>query len=452
MDPTSFRSTEQQAATAALARMAVGLRDEARPRAVEDRVGLVLLDLLAVTLAGARTPELGRLVTVAPGPGGDTRTIGSTLRTTPESAAHLDAVAACCLELDEGNKHATGHPAAHVVFAAMAAARLARRPVEGTTFVAAVAAGYEVAARFGRALQRDPRWHTHGNWGATGAATAATLVLGGDEDEVAAAIDASGSLMHVTPWSVVLEGGFVRNLWMAGANRAGVDSARLALAGLATNTGAIRYSLGELVGGLDAADLTRELGEDWLVLQGYAKQHSACSYTHPVIDAVQALRGGASWVAEDIDEIVVRTHHLAEPLVHTEASSRLGAMFSLPFVTAMAVVSDEVDPAAMDPEGPAFPQARELSERVRVELSASYDDLLPGRRAAEVSVRLRDGSTFSLGMPNPVGDVDHFPFGRDALVAKAERLVGTADTDRIREVVGALTGSIDVVAILERLP
>ncbi len=361
-------------------------------------------------------------------------------------------MAACCLELDEGNKYAAGHPAAHVVFAAITAARVAGRPVDGATFLAAVVAGYEVAARFGRAEQPDPRWHPHGHWGATGAATAAALVLGAGQGQVAAAVDAVTSLLHVTPWQVVLAGGFARNLWMAGANSAGLEAARLSLAGLVTNDGAAQHSLGAIVGALDPAILTDGLGSHWLFLEGYTKQHSSCSYTHAVVDAVQAIRRGAGWTADDVTELVVRTHRLAEPLIDTEPDSRLGAMFSLPFVASMALVSDAVDPDAMDPGGELFARARELRGRVTVQLSPALDELLPRRRAAEVVVHLRDGTTIALGVPNPVGDVDHLPFGEADILAKSRRLVGEADTVRIAEVVGTLAGCDDVVRELALLP
>ena len=448
----SFRQAEQLRATGELAGMAVSLRDDDLPAVLEDRPRLVLHDLFSVTLAGARTPELGRLARTFPGVSGTVRPIGSALSTTPESASFLDSVASCCLELDEGNKYAAGHPAAHVVFAAMAATRLSDEPVDGRRFIAAVVAGYEVAARFGRALDRDPGWHTHGHWGATGAATAAALVLGADARQVAAAIDASTSLIHVTPWPVVLEGGFVRNLWIAGANRAGLDAARLALAGLATDTGAAQHSLGRIVGRLDPDSLTQGLGDEWLVLKGYMKQHASCSYTHAVVDAIQELRRGAAWNGDDVSAIEVRTHHLVEPLLGPDTDSRLGAMFSLPFVAAMACVTDAVDPAAMDPAGEYFGRARELSSQVRVEIDSRIDGLLPDRRAAEVTVRLRDGSTLSAGVPNPVGDVDHFPFGSDEVAAKARRLVGDQDANTILEVVNSLAASVDVVATLDRLP
>ncbi len=433
--------------------MAVALRDGNLPVALEDRARLVLQDLFSVTLAGARTPELGRLVAPFPGAPGTVRPIGSALSTTPESASFLDSVASCCLELDEGNKYAAGHPAAHVVFAAMAATRLSDEPVDGRRFLAAVVAGYEVAARFGRALDRDPGWHTHGHWGATGAATAAALVLGADARQVAAAIDASTSLIHVTPWPVVLQGGFVRNLWIAGANRAGLDAARLALAGLVTDTGAAQHSLGRIVGRLDPDRLTQGLGEEWLVLKGYMKQHASCSYTHAVVDAIQELRRDAAWDADDVSAIEVRTHHLVEPLLGTDADSRLGAMFSLPFVAAMACVADAVDPDSMDPAGEHFARARELSREVRVEIDPRIDGLLPDRRAAEVTVRLRDGSALGVGVPNPVGDVDHFPLGPGEVIAKAGRLVGDAGREhRSWRWSSSLAASDDVASALHRLP
>jgi 2-methylcitrate dehydratase PrpD len=256
----------------------------------------------------------------------------------------------------------------------------------------------------------------------------------------------------VTPWEVVLEGGFVRNLWMAGANRAGLEAARLSLAGLVTNDGAAQHSLGSIVGSLDPARLTVGLGSDWLVLEGYAKQHSSCSYTHAAVDAVQAIRRGAAWTADDVTEVVVHTHRLAEPLLETEPGNRLGAMFSLPFVTAMSLVSDAVDPDAMDPGGELFARARDLRSRVTVQLSPALDELLPRRRAAEVMVHLRDGTSIGLGVPNPIGDVDHFPFGEGEVLDKARRLVGAEDTSRIAEVVGALAGCDDVVRQLALLP
>ena len=65
---------------------AVSLRDELLPPVLAARGRLLLLDLLAVTLSGARTPELQAFARTAPGPTGGTRTIGSAVSTTPDAA------------------------------------------------------------------------------------------------------------------------------------------------------------------------------------------------------------------------------------------------------------------------------------------------------------------------------------------------------------------------------
>jgi hypothetical protein len=114
----TFRLAEQRSATAELAHFATACRHDGVPTEVQERIGVMLVDLLGVTLVGSRTPELRALTSVWRADDGAHATVGSVLTGSAETVAHLDAIAACCLELDEGNKHAAGHPAAHVVFAA----------------------------------------------------------------------------------------------------------------------------------------------------------------------------------------------------------------------------------------------------------------------------------------------------------------------------------------------
>ena len=97
----TFRRTEHvSAAVEQLAQFAVGLEDEPPPPDVRERVRLMLTDLLGVTLAGARTPEMQALSQAWASPPGGIRIPGSSIRTTPEVAAYLSAVAGCMLELD----------------------------------------------------------------------------------------------------------------------------------------------------------------------------------------------------------------------------------------------------------------------------------------------------------------------------------------------------------------
>jgi 2-methylcitrate dehydratase PrpD len=451
--PSASRLPERVAASVdVLAEFSAGLTYGTLPQPVRERLQLMVTDLLGVTVAGMRTPELRALVDTWGAPTGDAPIPGTDRRTVAETAAYLSAIAACALELDEGNKYAAGHPAAHVVFAAIAAARLVPEQVSGPRLLTAVAAGYEVAARFGRAVRRDPRWHTHGHWGATGAAAAASLLLGGGPREVAAAIDSSTGMMHVTPWETVLSGDFTRNLWIAGANQAGLNAARLALAGAARNQGSAAHSLGSLVGEIDPDSLVADLNDRWLAAEGYLKKHSSCSYTHAAVDLVQSLRARGDWSVDDVEQVRVRSHSLAAPLFGRGAHNRLAAMFSLPFVVSTAVVSGRVDPDTMEPGTAAFEAAARFMPRVDVSVDERLDSYLPDLRCTEVTVELLDGTFLSLAQPNPIGDAGHFPLTRDDVIGKLERLIGASDTRRVASLVDALPTSESVIPLLDQLP
>ena len=373
------------------------------PASVRERLELALLDLVGVSLAGMRTPELQSLAAAASPGAGDRE--------------WLQAVAAACLELDEGNKYAVGHPAAHVFFTALAAARAREEPVSGGELLAAVAGGYELAARIGRSLRRDPAWHTHGHWGVLGAAFTAARLRGLDADSCARAVGAAGSLMRVAPWQAVLDGDFTRNLWMADAVPAGLHAADLAAAGLAPPPSNAYAGL-SLVGEIEASGLVAE-PDRWLCGEGYLKLHSACSYTHPAADLVLALRDQLP----DATAVHVRTGSLSRPLLQRRTDSRLAAMFSLPFVVATAWTHGEVTPEVMDPDGDAFARSAEHLDRVEVEVDESLDRWLPDRRVTEVA--LGDGSsTVALSAPNPIGDAAHFPLTAADVHAKLARLLG----------------------------
>ncbi|MFW6204501.1 MAG: MmgE/PrpD family protein, partial [Actinomycetota bacterium] len=81
---------------------------------------LLVLDTVGVTVAGARTGELSSLVAAMDPPHGPARLLGTDRDATVDSAALLNGTAACALELDEGSKHARGHPSAHVLPAVLA--------------------------------------------------------------------------------------------------------------------------------------------------------------------------------------------------------------------------------------------------------------------------------------------------------------------------------------------
>ncbi|MDQ3732955.1 MAG: MmgE/PrpD family protein [Actinomycetota bacterium] len=378
------------------------------PSAARARLELVLLDSLGVMVLGATAPEQRALVQAWRPVPGRAPLIGGGMSTSTEAAAWLNAVALVRYELDEGHKYAKGHPGAHVLPAVLALAT--DLDASGPDTAAALLAGYEVAARFGRATRMHSGAHPHGSWGVAGAAAGCARLLGLSPDGVAAAIDAGSGLPVAGHFDSALEGNPVRDSWMGAANVAGLAAARLAAAGQARNTGTASGSLGTLLGDFDPGPLTDALGVRWEIELGYFKRHAACSFTHPVADALLSVRDEIGEPAR-IASVLVETHSLAVGLDRTSWDSRLGALFSIPFVAATAVLHGRVDPGDSDPGARDDPAVRALAGRVTLRLAADLDARLPDERPARVTV-LTEGRECTATVPNPIGDAAHHPFDR----------------------------------------
>jgi 2-methylcitrate dehydratase PrpD len=425
---------------------------DAVPIQVRERLQLVLLDHLGVTAAGSATPEGRSLVAAVDPPEGPAPVIGTRRRAGIETAAWLNAINACSLELDEGNKYSRGHPAAHAFPAAIAVG--AARQVSGREFLCALLAGYEVAARFGAATSLLPGVHPHGNWGVAGAAAAVSRLLHLDADKIAAALDAASGLALATPFDVALAGNPVRDAWVGSANVSGIAAARLAGAGLAMVDATAEGTLGWLLGELNIPALDRGIGSEWLVTRGYFKRHASCSYTHPPADALLDLAATHPDLrADDVTAITIETHHLAAALSRTETPTRLAAMFSVPYVTAVALLHGDCIPSRFGDDARADPEVRRLVTATTVVRSPEFDDRLPDERAARVTVRLRDGRELAAEVSNPVGDADHRPLGLDDIRSKLDGLLAGVGLDAavLEKVVTALPVAGEASELLAEL-
>ena len=351
------------------------------------------------------------------------------------------------LELDEGNKYAAGHPAAHGLWGVLALA--ADLDSSGADTAAALLVAYEVAARFGRATRLRPGAHPHGSWGVAGAAAGCARLLGLDAAAVAAAIDTGAGMPVAAHFSSALDGNEVRNAWMGASNLAGLAAARLAAAGGAQCTGTAAFSLGDRLGTFDPAALTDGLGERWDITRGYFKRHAACSYTHPVADV---LLGLPSLRPDEVESVAVEIHGLGAGLARTTWTSRLSALFSIPFVAATALVHGEVGPAQSSPRALEDPVVRDLATRVSVTEAADLTARLPAERPVRVTVRMRDGAEHAGAAPNPLGDADHHPLDAADLLALLQGWLGDdAAVDVVRRVATSLPEAAAVAPLLREL-
>ncbi|HEU4998188.1 MAG TPA: MmgE/PrpD family protein [Lapillicoccus sp.] len=439
---------EVRDATRALGAWAAGVRWSEVEAPVRERLTLVLLDSLGVTLVGSRLPEHTALVDAWRSGLGPAPLVGAGRSAGVEAAAWLNATAMVRLELDEGNKFAAGHPAAHGLWGVLSLA--ADLDSSGSDTAAALLVAYEVAARFGRATRLHRGAHPHGSWGVAGAAAGCGRLLGLHSAALAAAIDTGAGMPVAGHFSSALDGNEVRNAWMGASNVSGLAAARLAAAGGAQCTGTAAHSLGELLGTLEPGDLVADLGKRWDVRNGYFKRHAACSYTHPVADVIVALRPDLR--PAHVESVVVEIHALGAGLTRPDWTSRLSALFSIPFVAAAAVVHGQVGPRESSPEGLQDPAVRDLARRVVVRESADLTARLPAERAVRVTVRMRDGSELVGDAPNPIGDADHHRLDEADLLGLLEGWLGSPkDVSSVHRVATGLFDAPRVGSLLQEL-
>ena len=323
----------------------------------------------------------------------------------------------------------TGHPAMHVVPAALAAAEA--RHASGERLLRAVLTGYELTARLFRSVRLRPGVHPHGNLGAVGAAV--TVALLEDTDPVAA-----GAIAATTPvlgmWQACYDGATTRNTFTGHAARAGVQAAALARAGFTGSPRALEGAFARIAGEeADSDALTAPVDPERPAVTGnYFKVHSACALSHSAIEAALALAP-----LDPVQILRVRVETVAVNLkINTlpAAPNDLSTRFSLPYAVAAALTLGRSDPGAF-----AYrPETDALAATVEVAVDEDLDAQWPDAAPARVTVTTRTGPRTAC-VPNPRGHASR-PLGERELREKFTTLLDDPDPGRARGLWDRLTG------------
>lgn len=417
---------------AILAEFACSLDADDLPESVVDRVRLVVSDTVGAIIGGVDTPAVGRLVdrlaSVESGPG---TVLGREERLHPASAAMVNGTAGTVLELDEGHKHAAGHPAIHVIPALFATTERTAMSVDGPRFTAAVVAGYEVAVRVGEAATPlAPGYHPHGVWGVVGAVAGLAKLLDLDEQTATEAIRMAPNHAQHTRFEAAMSGRTIRNTYAGMVAPDAIAVVDQAIAGFTGLTDGLTAHLERLAHeGLGNID-TGSLGTRWTVENGYFKRHAACRYTHPAIDAIDQLEQEGRLLDGMIERIDIETYPTAASLTETAPESPLAARFSLPFAVATRIHHGHANKDAFEQEA-ITSEVIDLAERVTIKSTEEFERALPDERGARVCVTLADGTARPAKVPYAKGDSNN-PFGRsdlrDKFVGLVEPVLGKEDT------------------------
>ncbi len=360
---------------------------------------------------------------------------------TARAAALVNGTAAHAAEVDDSFRDAMYHPGAATIAAALAAAQATG--ATGADFLRAVVLGYEVSTRIGVVMGRPHYqfWHNTGTMGSFGAAAAAASLMRLNDDAFAHALALAATFTAGLQQAFRSEA-MAKPLHAGRAAEAGVLAAQLAARGMRSSLDVLEGESGlgaAMSTGPDWSQIGATLGTDWHITRLTFKNHVGCGHTFAAIDGALALQQAHGFTHGDIQAAHLGVYQPTLDIApHVDPQTADQARFSLHYMVASALVHGSVRLSAYEPARLNDPRTRALMRRITKSLDAEVDAGFPGRRAARVSITLRDGRVLTRLQPDRKGD--------------PELPLSDADLDsKLIELAGPVIGEPEARALLARV-
>ncbi|WP_421415301.1 MmgE/PrpD family protein [Agrobacterium tumefaciens] len=366
------------------------------PVEVRNKALCCLLDAATCALAGKHTTGSTSVRLVASrifGPGNAALWF-SEHRLSTIGAAFANSASVCALDFDDGHRAARGHPGAAVIPAVLAAS--ADGAIDADEFVAAIAAGYEIAIRIAAAQNPENiKSRQSGLWAGYGAVAAVGSINRTRGDHLAQALaingvwapnqaaNGSSGYSKLTgnhakegiPWSVLT----------------GLTALELAETGFTGPEDILDHA-----SHFDRDRIENGLGLTWEILGTYFKPYSCCRYIHPAIDATLDLMQSRRLEPKDVLSIEVHTFQWAQRLQNKVIPKTLvEAQYSLPFCLAAAVRRGASALAPIDERLLDDREICSLAGAVTLALDEQIDEKFPSETLARVTLTTPSGEITS---------------------------------------------------------
>ena len=448
-----------------IADFALGLDLAAVPPAVVELAKEHLLDVMGIALASS-TWDFGQAVLRGArelGEGSQATAIGSGAKLPPASAALVNGVLAHGLDFDDTHIGAIYHASAHAMAACLAAGEA--NHVDGRDLLSAFIVAIEIGCRIamvGAGEFHERGFHPTAICGAFACAAGAGRLARSSRQALVWALGLCGSQA-----AGILEqnGSWIKRFGPGWAAHSALSAVALGQAGFIGPATVLEGGRGLYATHLQSmpkagAGPGHALGATWLTPGIALKPYPCCHYLHAFADAALELRGQfAPEEVERVECLLKLSLHkgVAEPRDRRiRPRTPYEALFSVPFVVALALVRGRVDLAAFHNEPLDAPDLMAMTERTFV-LDDPHSDY-PRHFPGEVIVHLRDGRTLRCRRAASYGSPD-LPMSRDAVVAKfianATRAIDEARARRLAGCVLRLEDarSLDeIVALCTAMP
>ena len=380
--------------TQTIAEQAVGYHTSDLPEDVILMAHLALIDTQGCAIRGSQEPLTRILSEELFGRAVQPHNFlpGACLTSVPSNQAMLYASSAHAIDFDDTFPPAMAAHTGGSVFGALAALS---PHVSGTgeDFLAAVVAGYETAARIGQLLTTEhylKGFHPTATVGVFGAAAAAGRVMGFNVDQMKQTL---GMAATQAAGLKCVFGTMTKPFNSGHAAASGLLAARLVARGFTAPKDAVEAEKGylDMFMGLAEEDRKVEGPETFFILENAFKLHAACHATHPMIEAILALKGEHEFSGDDVEKVVVATAEIGARTASIQTpTTGLECKFSYPQVAAATLY--DYDPAADETYSDAIlNETRVNNLRSLVEIETSLEEAFNTR----VELTLKSGQVLA---------------------------------------------------------
>lgn len=358
---------------------------------------------------------------------------------TAETAAFCNAAFSRVVDLDDGHRHAMGHPGVVIIPTVLALGEKLRAST--TAAIDAIAAAYDVYVEIGSVINpssyTEKGFDTTGIAGSVAVAAAAAKLRGLDAAQTRAAM-AIAALHGAGIIEYLSDGSSGKLLCPGWTTATGLRSVEMALCGFTGPDSVLEGAHGLFrcfSNHYDSARFGAELGRTRHVMTTYFKVHACLRRLHPAIDAVVAARARHDLVPERVRSIIVYAGPFVVKSDRRRPRTLIAAQGSMPFALAVALKFGEVSlatlQAALEDDGMAA-----IEDKVSVVPS----DAVMARQAAEPSlwgavdlrIETRDGETIEAQVSVARGEPEE-PLSWSDLRSKfAAQLAPTPIADRAK--------------------
>ena len=346
------------------------------------------------------------------------------------------------------------HPGSVIVPVALAVGEA--RKATGTELSAAVAVGYEVAARIGAPAKRGLHargFHASGIIGPLAGAVVAGRLYGLTGAQIAQAMGLAGS-MSGGLMEYMSDGSWSKWLHLGWSAHGAIVAAELAARGFGGPASVLDgpHGLYAAFLGPEAVDLTNmseALGDEWRGAAAMIKYYPCAHVIQPYIDGALSLRAAHDLAPDDIAEVTCHVPPWSVPIVceprapRIRPTTEIQAIASLPFQIAATLIDGRVDLDTITPESRARADVLELAARVMHIADPTLDHAFDGR----LEIVMRDGKSLSTSVTSSGIDPEKV---RTKFRLTAGRALPPDQLTRLESAIDGI-GRSDVISLAELL-